>query len=255
MTPSVERERWPVVVGVDGSRAALNAVRWATVEAADRGVVLRLVHVVASDRANDTRADILTEAADAATRTAEDVEVQTAIVSGTVSGTPADVLVEESHRAAMVCIGADSRRSAESGLYGPTAGALACRAGSPVAVIRSRADGTPQTDGVISVVLSDEPGNDDVVHLAMHEGRLRHATVRQIDHRADSWIRRYPDVHVEIVAAGAPCRYPRDRAPADRSVGLAVVGPRDAQELTSMAVPNCHPIHGYPDCSVLLVRR
>ena len=34
MTPSVDRERWPVVVGVDGSRAALNAVRWATVEVA-----------------------------------------------------------------------------------------------------------------------------------------------------------------------------------------------------------------------------
>ena len=36
----------PIVVGVDGSRAALNAVKWAVAEAVYRDVPLRLVHAV-----------------------------------------------------------------------------------------------------------------------------------------------------------------------------------------------------------------
>jgi len=36
----------PVVVGVDGSRAATNAARWAVDEAISRNVPLRIVHVI-----------------------------------------------------------------------------------------------------------------------------------------------------------------------------------------------------------------
>lgn len=138
-------------------------------------------------------------------------------------------------------------------MVGPTATALAERACSPVAIIRTRDDGTPRTEGVVSVVLSDEADNDDVVHLAMQEGRLRRATVRQIDRRTDSWIRRFPDVHVETVAAGTGGQY-CDYKNGDAAVGLAVVGRADADQIASLTVPNCHPILGYPDCSVLLVR-
>lgn len=37
----------PIIVGVDGSRAALAAVLWAADDAARRGCDLRIVHVVA----------------------------------------------------------------------------------------------------------------------------------------------------------------------------------------------------------------
>ncbi|PRC42584.1 universal stress protein UspA, partial [Mycobacterium sp. ITM-2017-0098] len=115
-----------------------------------------------------------------------------------------------------------------------------------------RPDGTAQTDGVISVVVSDEPGNDDVVHFAMQEGRIRHATVRQIDLRTESWIRRYPDVHVETVAAGTGRWYGQETA--DARVGLAVVGCSDGLNLAAASSPNCHPIQGFPECSMLIVR-
>ena len=138
-------------------------------------------------------------------------------------------------------------------LIGATATALAEHAHCPVAIIRSRQDGSARTEGVVSVVLSDEPDNDDVVHFAMHEGRLRKATVRQIDRRLDSWIRRYPDVHVESVAAGTGRPY-GDGERRDAEVALAVVGNLDASDIASLSVPNCHPILGYPDCSLLLVR-
>jgi nucleotide-binding universal stress UspA family protein len=247
MPPSQGRT---VVVGVDGSHAALNAVRWAAAEAVDRDLPLRIVHVVSSGVDSDGGADaVLLSAQDAADMSAEGVRVQPV----RAIGRPDDVLVRESHRAAMVCIGARPRRIAIEPVVGRVAAALARGAACPVAVIRSRSDGTAHTDGVISVVLTDEAGNDDVVHLAMREGRLRGRAVRQIDRRADSWVRRYPDVHVETVAAGSGHQYSWETGDHD-DVGLAVVGPADADALPTLTMPNCHPILGYPDCSLLLVR-
>lgn len=238
-----------VVVGVDGSRAALNAVRWATAEAANRDVPLRIVHAVLSVDEALCPDTVVLNAGDAATRALASVR----LVSARVVGKPGDVLVGESDGATMICIGSSPRQSSQGAMFGPTARALAARASRPVAVIRSRRDGTIDTEGVVSVVLSDESDNDDVVHLAMHEGRLRRATVRQIDRRTVSWIRRYPDVHVETVAEGNGDHYLKnERARAE--VGLAVVGGADADKIASLRVPNCHPISGYPDCSVLLVR-
>jgi nucleotide-binding universal stress UspA family protein len=238
-----------VVVGVDGSRAALNAVRWAAAEAVNRDVPLRIVHAVSLGDESSCSDTVLRQAEDVATQELESVRP----VSTRLIGRPGDGLVCESHRAIMVCVGSRPRQCSEDGLFGPTASALAERAHCPVAIIRSRSDGTPATEGVVSVVLSDEADNNDVVHLAMHEGRLRRATVRQIDQRIDSWIRRYPDVHVETVAAGTGRQY-RDYGRPDAATGLAVVGRSDADQITSLRVPNCHPILGYPDRSVLLVR-
>ena len=172
----------------------------------------------------------------------------------TSPGRPGDVLVCESRRASLICVGSHPRPCDESALFGPTVARLAQRAACPVAIIRSRRDGTPQTDGAITVVLSDEPANDDLVRVAMHEGRLRGATVRQIDQRTDSWVRRYPDVHVEIVTDTAGLRSHPDTTESDPRIGLAVVGPADTEALGSLTIPNSHPIHGFPDCSVLVVR-
>ncbi len=108
---------------------------------------------------------------------------------------------------------------------------------------------------MIAVVLNDEPDNDEVVHQAMEEGRRRHATVRQIDRRLISWVRRYPDVHVQTVAAGAGGRSVEKHSSAiELAIELAVVGRADAEGMAGLATPNCHPIVGYPDCSVLVVR-
>ena len=238
-----------IVVGVDGSHAALNAVRWAAAEAADRDVPLRIVHAVSSGEEPSRSDTVLLDAEAAATEALESVRP----VLAKAPGEPGDVLAGESDEATMVCIGSRPRQCSAGPLFGPTASALAERARCPVAIIRSRGDGTSDTDGVVSVVLSDEADNDEVVHLAMHEGRLRGATVRQIDQRTDSWVRRYPDVPVETVAAGAGRQY-RDCIRPGAGVGLAVVGRSDADRITSLRVPNCHPILGYPDCSVLLVR-
>ncbi len=247
-----------VVVGVDGSKAAINAAKWAVDEAMSRQVPIRLVHVIgrgeassASTQASDWELErgetALCQAEVAVQDVGKPVEVETVILSGN----PEQVLIDESQNAALVCVGTSRSGWAADKLLGTTEAALATGAHCPVAIIRTNADGTLAEPGVIAVVLNDEADNDEVVHYAMEEGRRRKATVRQIDRRLDSWIRRYPDVPVQIVAAGAG---PKSFEKASRAIELAVVGSADADRIADLATPNGHPILGYPDCSVLLVR-
>ncbi|MHA7652399.1 universal stress protein [Mycobacterium sp. ML4] len=251
-----------VVVGVNGSQAAVNAAKWAIDEALSRQMPLRLVYVITrknehagSAEASEwelERAEMVLAQAESAVLSeakAQDkpVEIETAVLSGD----PGQALINASQDAALVCVGTSRRGWATDGLLGPTAAALVTHAHCPVAVIRTNPDGSPTQVGVIAVVLNDEPGNDEVVRLAMEEGRRRHAIVRQIDRRLDSWVRRYPDVPVQIVASGTGTRAGEKHGSA---IDLAIVGESEASALPGLATPNCHPILGYPDCSVLLVR-
>ncbi len=247
-----------VIVGVNGSQAAVNAAKWAIDEARNRQMPLRFVYVIPRREAQMAsaftseweaeRAEMALSQAESAVRSeGKPVEVETAILSGD----PAQVLIGQSQDAALVCVGTARRGWASDGLLGPTAAGLVAHAHCPVAVIRTNPDGSPTELSVIAVVLNDEPDNDEVVHQAMEEGRRRHATVRQIDRRLNSWVRRYPDVHVQTVAAGTGAKPSEDHSSA---IELAVVGSADADEMAGLVTPNCHPILGYPDCSVLVIR-
>ena len=175
----------------------------------------------------------------------QSVDVETVLLRGD----PDCVLIDESRDAAMICLGSKPPRSKP---LGTTAATLAQRAHCPVAIIRTDTDAPHTHGGVIAVVLDDEPDNDAVVHAAMQEGRLRGATVRQIDTREGSWVRRYPDVHVQVVAEGTSnAEYPENH---DAAIQLAVVGRAEADELTQLVAPTAHPILGYPDWSMLVVR-
>ncbi|OBF93509.1 universal stress protein [Mycobacterium sp. 852014-52450_SCH5900713] len=246
-----------VIVGVNGSQAAVNAAKWVIDEAIGRQLPLRLVYVMPRRPARPGSAPrsewevergemALAEAECAIQSERKPVEIETAIVSGD----PAEALINQSRDAALVCVGTARRGWASDGLLGPTATGLVARAHCPVAIIRT-SDGLPTELGVIAVVLTDEPDNDEVVHQAMEEGRRRHAIVRQIDRRVNSWVRRYPDVRVQTVAAGTGAKYGGKPGSA---IELAVVGSADTEEMSALATPNCHPIVGYPDCSVLVVR-
>jgi nucleotide-binding universal stress UspA family protein len=237
-----ETECLPVVVGVDGSNASLNAAQWAVAEASSRWTALRLVYADEGPGDDGRARRAIDSAQSLVTSCAPTLKVQTAMVQGGA----AHVLIAESAHASMVCIGADDRYGTT---LGPVAASVSLHAQCPVAIIRDHDDGA----GVIGVVLDDSPENDAIVHQAMVEARLRHATVRQVDRRQNSWVRRFPDVRVETVAAGygpPGGQAPRSSAPAR----LAVVGRGDAECLGAAVAPNCHPIVGYPDCSVLVIR-
>ena len=253
----LERSK-PVVVGIDGSQAAIDAATWAVDEAVSLGVPLRLVHVSAAKQARRPPAEDRpwdVERAESALYRTEmtvhdmgrPVQVETAIVRGRADC----VLIDESRRAAMVCVGSEGKGPCARMPLGSTAAALAQHAHCPVAIVRS--GGAPQTDsGWIAAVQNDEPDNDAVVHRAMEEGRLRRAPVLLIDRRVDSWVRRYPDVHVQTVAT----RQGRTRwmeNPSD-SIQLAVVGSADAEHVARLVWPDYHPVLGDANRSVLLVR-
>jgi nucleotide-binding universal stress UspA family protein len=236
----------PVVVGVDGSVAARAAAAWAATEAHQRDVQLRLVSVIDDDSQRGEAEYALRLARAAAERLASTVSVDEVILSGHTLA----VLVQETATAAMMCLGTSHRIGTPLGVMATT---LAQNAHCTVAIIRADGHAEAGNGGVITVVLDDAPDNDAVVFQAMREGRLRCATVRQVDRRLDSWVRRFPDVHVEVVAAGTG-RSTRQQHDQELDLPeLAVLGQAEAERLVGLTSPNCHSILGYPDCSMLFV--
>ena len=132
-----------VVVGADGSKAALHAAVWAVDEAINRDIPLRLVYVIdplhpvgagGHDAGHDgpqaAACTALRDARQAAESTGEPVKVESEILWGK----PLTTLMEESRYAAMVCIGSIGLNHACRG-GGSVAAALATSALCPVAVI------------------------------------------------------------------------------------------------------------------------
>lgn len=224
------RESGPaVVVGIDGSKAALHAAVWAIDEAIDRGVPLRLIYVVDAVQSSGVQGcqaaarTALYDAFRAIRATGKDVCVETEILWGK----PLNKLMQESRSAAMICVGSIGLNHARSG-QGSVAGALAGSSLCPVAVIHRSPDGTttPEIGRVVA-----EVENGSVLRHAFREARLRDVPLRavsvqtkcagnqnglqqaQLDRRLSRWTRLYPEVRVEsAVVPGHACRYMADYA-------------------------------------------
>lgn len=158
MTGAAER---PVLVGIDGSESALDAVRWAAREAGRRRTGLRLVTAFgwmpvhdeddplqlvppARDELRAAAEQHLAAAAAEATAIAPDV----AVTGDLLSGYPAVVLVAESASAQLVVMGDRGLGGFEGLLVGSVAPALAAHAECPVVVVRGLgADGGPVVVG------------------------------------------------------------------------------------------------------------
>lgn len=261
---------------IDGSRAAVNAALWAVDEAIDRGVPLRLVHVVHVEEsqaapAQDVGLEI--EYAEAALRaacaavdaTGKSVDVESAVLRGAAS----TALIDESRRAAMVCVGSVGIGRVARMLLGSTAAALANQAYCPVAVIRTRAESPTPDTGAIVVVVDDSADNDAVVQRGFAEAVLRHAPLipvgvwrwgidedldDHLDRRLESWLDRYPDVSVQSFVA--PEGVVEFVASSEEPIQLAVVGSTDAGKIMRLVGPVAGTsIFDHAECSVLVVRQ
>jgi nucleotide-binding universal stress UspA family protein len=208
-----------VVVGVDGSRAAIHAALWAVDEAASRDIPLRLVYVIdplqpSRDAIHASRQIVaraaLYEAYRAVDAAGKPVKMETEILWGR----PLTKLMHESRSAAMICVGSIGLNHACRG-EGTVAATLAGSALCPVAVIHRPPDTSvgPQINAVVAGV-----GNGVVLRHAFEEARLRgvplhvisarvadthdsecenHSAQTQLEHRLARWTRLYPDVRVE----------------------------------------------------------
>lgn len=266
----------PVVVGIDGSDAAVNAAVWAVDEAIRRDAPLRLIHVVNNERHPGTveidpqleieYAEGALHAASAAVHAADKtVEIQTAIVRGL----PDTALIEASRGASLLCVGSSGIGWVASKVLGSTAAALAVGAHCPVAVIRHR-DGTASrhAENWIVVGIDGTPHNPYIVTQAMDEARLRHAPVLavgvwredlgetpydELDSRVEEWRDRYPDVNIYPVATRADLTHFLAEHH-DERFQLAVVGDDEADKTADIVGPHGHSLVAHGECSVLIAR-
>jgi nucleotide-binding universal stress UspA family protein len=214
-----------VLVGVDGTRIALDAVRWAAAEARLRGLPLRILHAApyAAGRSGPgpRRAhDILARAFTVARRTEPGVSVTTRRTD-----VPAvQSLLHAGERARLLVVGMGGGDRPQDVLIGSVALDVSGRATCPVAVVRgahhARAGAavlvgvdSPAVDAAaLTVAFADAErhgGRLTVLHARHGTGQFREhlaghdeaARIAAQDRLADElapWSARFPDVPVEL---------------------------------------------------------
>lgn len=172
--------RGPIVVGVDGSGAAMRAVRWAADEAMRRKAPLRIVHgveplsvpafrgyvdtagIVVGQHAEGRR--LVAEAAAAA----PGVSVTTAVPAQA----PLRALLAESEAAGMLVLGPTGVGAVAEVLVGSLPAKLAAHAHCPVAVVRGTGD---RPDGPVVAGIDGGPSSEAVMDAAFEEAANRGA--------------------------------------------------------------------------------
>ncbi len=265
-----------IVVGIDGSQAAIQAAEWAVDEAVSREVPLRLIYVIPENAEPAPFAAVGNErmeheygetalriAAAAVAAVGKTIKVETAILRGY----PATQLVADSPDAAMICIGSTGIGRIAKLFLGSTATELAEKAQCSVAIIRTQRNQHVSGRLLIAVAVDDSPGNDIVVMQAMDEARLRHLPVLalgawrddvgemptdDVNRQMQIWGNRYPDV--EVHTASTRSDVADFLAVIDRQIALTVLGGNDTDQIPRLIGPHRHPLLGNAECSVLIAR-
>lgn len=257
----------PIIVGTDGSPAAIAAALWSVDEAVARDVPLHLVAVINQTHSSpdDYARDLahaetsLKEAQLAIETSAKPVRIETDIQRGPA----ATVLVEASRDAEMICVGSVGIGRYARALLGSTAADLAEKAYCPVAVLRTNVQ-QPQMNWIIVRMTED---NDAVVEHAAWEAKLRNAPLLalggrpqdlsehsdgEFERRVEAWRQAHPEVRVyPITTKSAIAKFLS--ANGERAQ-LAVIGGDEADQLTQLVGPAGHALLAHPQCSVLVVR-
>ena len=186
-------QRLPVVVGVDESAGADQAVTWAVDEARSRGVGLRLVCGYGtaltsasitvfgslppgdSTIARDFTADVLAKVAARVRESAPDLDVSTHVVDDEA----ARALVDESTRASLIVLGSRHLASVGSVLLGSVSAAVSARAACPVVVLRGVAGPATEHAAVI-VGVDGHPGSEDVLEFSFDYASRRSVPLRAV---------------------------------------------------------------------------
>lgn len=219
-----------IVVGIDGSRVAVNAALWAIDEAVTRDIPLRLVAVFQSHYSAERVLRTAVAVVEATDRPVKiDVEV--------AHGRPATVLRELSCSAEMVVLGI--RGIGQScGLHvGSTAAAVAGSAHCPVAII-----GEPAVDPRFIVAEIDElVGATVLLTNAVAEAQLRGLPLLVVaanpdfrQARLDRIVAQYRNMHPDLdIQVGISSEHLEGHA---RSVELLVTNRRFTRDMRSVLV-------------------
>jgi nucleotide-binding universal stress UspA family protein len=261
----------PIIVGIDGSQAAIAAAFWGVDEAISRAVPLRLIAVIKQTHPSpdDYDRDLahseksLREAQLAVEASGKTVNIETEIPRGPVGS----VLVEASRDAEMICVGSVGIGRYARSILGSAATELAEKAHCPVMVLRTDSEQPPPDVNWIVVRMTDAPDNDAIVKYAAQEAKLRRAPMLvlggrpeeltehadgEFERRVQEWRQRHPEVRVyPITTKDAIARFLRAN---DERVQLAVISAAESGQLARLVGPYGHPLFRHPECSVLVVR-
>ncbi|CDO89032.1 hypothetical protein AWC29_21565 [Mycobacterium triplex] len=260
-----------IVVGVDGSKAALRAAHWAVDEAIKGDVPLRLLYAIENETGAAGTADRRAIAEAALRRVAATIEALNRPVkleTEIAHDSPVKALIRASAAAAMVCVGAVGLQHFRAGRTGSTTTAVAISAHCPVAIVRDRDVHDRQPEHDIVVEIDRAPDNGLVLGAAMEEALLRDAGLQAVicrngdddrraladlDRRLVRWKRQYPQLRVESVAVhGTLMEYLASRR---RSVQLLIVGSHDRRHVAELVGPVGNTVLRGADCSLLIVNR
>ena len=293
-----------VSVAYDGSARAQGAVRWGAAEALRRGRPLRVVHVVdftgmmmeavAAPHADNVVGPIVEagrvtadEGVDLATRAAPGGSV-TAVV---LTGSPVQMLVDESRRADLMVLGTRGRGDFSAACLGSVSTAVAAHAFCPVVVLRG---GAPPIPGPASPVVVGVDGSEsaaralevaaDVAAQARSQlrvvtvwaglpedaeattsasamspsaDRFAHAARSRAEHISEQAVnaarKAHPGLDVtRLVVAGYPAYA---LGPAANDAGLLVVGSRGRGSFTGLVLGSVsHGVVQTARCPVMVVR-
>lgn len=271
-----------IVVGIDGSRAAIHAALWATDEAVSRDIPLRLLYAIEPDDVQtppDRAARRLAIAENAIRYAFTAVEAADKPVKIEVEITqerPISSLIRASALADMVCVGAVGMHHFRPARVGSTAAALVGSGLCPVAIIRD--PGHREGPRWIVVGTDGSAENSALLGVAIEEARLRNAPLKVItcgqtgdreiaddgaagvggnsicansDGQLAQWTWCDPELLVEPVEVrGGLLDYLVENS---RSVQLVVVGAGESTDVEQLLGPAGNAVLHNSDCSVLIV--
>jgi nucleotide-binding universal stress UspA family protein len=180
-------DRYPpksVVVGVDGSQAALRAARWAVDEVAGTDFPLRLLYVT---KANPSASPVEARAALAAAEevvhdaysAVDEMGKPLKVEAEVLHGLPVPELIAASRSTTLLCVGDTGAAQHPDAWLGSTAKELAQAGHCSVAIVRGdRHDAGAMNDRWIAALVDDSPDGIDVLDMAIHEARHRRAPLR-----------------------------------------------------------------------------
>lgn len=157
----------PLVVGIDGSEASLEAVDWAAEESVLHEVPLHLVYAAVPEH---TVSDPVAVASARARRGAPAVRLSDEVVHED----PAAALVGKGRNALALVLGSRGLGDLAGLLLGSVSLAVAAHADCPVIVVRGAAEHRHGRFGSVVVGVEDGEGSDTALQFAFREAQVRH---------------------------------------------------------------------------------
>jgi len=221
--------RKPVVVGVDGSAAAPEAVRWAAARAARDGALLRVVHAYelpVGIPTGVTEEGSILEALrrqgrhflTAARDVAATVDPAPAVETELAAMSAATCLLRQSEEAALIVLGNQGRHPLTGLLVGSTGLALAGRAHCPVVLVRAAENGRAPVTGPVVVGVDGTEASEPAVAFAFAEAAATGAPLVALHAWADSLF------ETALAGNNAPLDWDRHREVAEEALAERLAG-------------------------------